>query len=425
MSGTNVWHKLRQSQNFTPSPFFLDKDHNIWSLPYSFALNHTVEEIYHNCITFSPTPTQQTSHHPQDLTPHTPPPQKFNLQEFLHLTKSENAFLFIALHGDIGENGTLQQLLEDHNIPYNGSKPQSSALCMDKFQTGFTINSLNNKTIHSLPKKSFTTQALFQEKNINQFWRQLTSELKSEILIIKPRHDGCSAGILKLHTSQDLQTYLHFLALKAPSIPPHIFKNQPEILELSHQNSFIFEPYIQTDPIFIENNTIQYTPHTGWLELTVGVLENNGHYNSLSPSITITSGNILSLEEKFQGGTGINLTPPPPAIIPLPLVNQIKKSIELAAQSLGISNYARIDIFFNTLTASTIIIEANTLPALTPSTVLYHQALAESPPLSPTTFLEKIISSAINQNSLSPEVSNQQPTPLTKSQVHEQTFPLP
>jgi len=37
------------------------------------------------------------------------------------------------------------------------------------------------------------------------------------------------------------------------------------------------------------------------------------------------------------------------------------------------------------------VIEINTLPGLTPSTVIYHQALAENPPIYPREFLEEII----------------------------------
>lgn len=404
MTGTNVWHKLRQSQKYTSFPFFLDKDKNIWALPYSYALNHTVEEIYHNCLNTNSIQhqlisLQRNTYHPQDLPPHNSP-KKYTLEEFLHLAKLENAFVFLGLHGDIGEDGTLQQLLENHNIPYNGSSPLSSALCMDKFQTGLAINALNNPSIFSLPKNTISTQELLKIKSIHLFWDQLTSDLQSQILIIKPRSDGCSTGIVKLSSSIDLSTYIHFIAEKSSTIPPNTFDNQSEIIELSlaPNASFIFEPYIQTDSISIENNTIHYTPKTGWLELTVCVLEKNGQYHSLQPSITIASNTILSLEEKFQGGTGINLTPPPPTIIPLPQVIQIKKSIELAAQTLGITNYARIDIFFNILSSTTIIIEANTLPALTPSTVIYHQALAESPPLSPTVFLETMITNKLLQS---------------------------
>ncbi|MEQ1702325.1 MAG: hypothetical protein ABMA25_19620, partial [Ilumatobacteraceae bacterium] len=50
---------------------------------------------------------------------------------------------------------------------------------------------------------------------------------------------------------------------------------------------------------------------TGWIEVTVGVLGNRGSLRALSPSLTVASDRILSLEEKFMGGTGVNLTPPP------------------------------------------------------------------------------------------------------------------
>ena len=41
------------------------------------------------------------------------------------------------------------------------------------------------------------------------------------------------------------------------------------------------------------------------------------------------------------------------------------------------------------------LIEINTLPGLTPSTVLFHQALAEQPPLAPRRLLEHITDLAL------------------------------
>src|SRR5262245_1485237 len=40
--------------------------------------------------------------------------------------------VFVALHGGIGEDGTLQALLDLANIPYTGSGMLASALAMDK-----------------------------------------------------------------------------------------------------------------------------------------------------------------------------------------------------------------------------------------------------------------------------------------------------
>ena len=64
----------------------------------------------------------------------------------------------------------------------------------------------------------------------------------------------------------------------------------------------------------------------------------------------------------------------------------------MIAKRFHLSNYARLDCFFNRLTGQMILIEINTLPALTPSTVLFHQALTQHPPLAPLALLEVIIS---------------------------------
>ena len=100
---------------------------------------------------------------------------------------------------------------------------------------------------------------------------------------------------------------------------------------------------------------------------------------------------MLSVEEKFQGGTGINITPPPESIISATALARTKKLIKSVADGIGIKGYSRIDTFINTHDGSVVIIEVNTLPGLTPSTVLYHQGLAENKPIFPRELLEKLI----------------------------------
>ena len=111
----------------------------------------------------------------------------------------------------------------------------------------------------------------------------------------------------------------------------------------------------------------------------------------MNPSMTVAIGNILTLEEKFQGGTGVNITPPPEPFVKPSAVKKAKVRMEKVAKTLGIGGYARIDAFMHVKTGELIIIEANTTPALTPSTVIYQQALAEEKPMYPRQFLEKIV----------------------------------
>ena len=87
----------------------------------------------------------------------------------------------------------------------------------------------------------------------------------------------------------------------------------------------------------------------------------------------------------------MNLTPPPESIISAQQVAIIKRGVEEVARVLRIQGYARMDIFFNVQTNTMYVIEANTLPALTPATVLYHQALSEHHPMFPKEFLESLV----------------------------------
>lgn len=41
-------------------------------------------------------------------------------------------FALLALHGQFGEDGTVQSVLQTLGIPYSGCGPLSSAMCMDK-----------------------------------------------------------------------------------------------------------------------------------------------------------------------------------------------------------------------------------------------------------------------------------------------------
>jgi len=51
------------------------------------------------------------------------------------LDRSDIDVFFIALHGEFGEDGRLQQVLEDRNLSYTGCGPQASRLAFDKVAT--------------------------------------------------------------------------------------------------------------------------------------------------------------------------------------------------------------------------------------------------------------------------------------------------
>ncbi|HCM83955.1 MAG TPA: hypothetical protein DIS76_05255, partial [Rhodospirillaceae bacterium] len=413
MSGTNVWLKLRQSHDYVPSLFLLSPDNQtVFQVPYAYALSHTVEEVLANCEN-ADNNARRTAELLPDITARLPLqkdnlataielPQRMTLSDFIEKSAKESAFVFLGLHGGIGEDGTLQRRIGNAGL-YNGSGPEGAALCMDKFRTGEAIRAMNDANILTAPKHllsraqllalSRSQDAGIPEKDFKALWTKLTQTYQARHLIMKPQSDGCSAGIVRLTSADDLAKYAEYVLSGADHIPAGTLPEQHGIIELGAQqiDDFMLEVFIETDKIVIQNNTLHHTALTGWLELTVGVLEQNGHYHSLSPSITVAEGSVLSLEEKFQGGTGINITPPPAELFSDAQIAQIKRDIEKTAAALKIENYARIDIFFNIRTSQMLVIEANALPGLTPSTVIYHQALAERSPLYPREFLELLI----------------------------------
>ncbi len=396
MSGTNIWLKLRKSKIYSPKPFVLDFNMNVWELPYSFILNHTVEEILltiKNAKKIAPKllKLQKVIHQKLGIKKdeiHEPffLPKKYTLDQFI----KKSSFVFLGLHGSPGEDGTIQAMLEKAHVKYNGPNSIVSKLCMDKFNTAEAVNKLNIPGAHSARQKIVAIKDI---KNGDVLWNSLVKDLDAKTIIVKPRGDGCSSGIFRLFNAQDLEKYVSIVKSRALFVPKGTFKNQKDIVDMPHQkiSDLLFENFIETDVIRTEGVKLIQTYKSGWVEVTVGVFQDGKKLKVMNPSITVAEGEVLSVEEKFQGGTGVNITPPPTNIINAAILKKIKDRISKVATGLGITGYSRIDAFVNTKTAEVSVIEINTLPGLTPSTVIYHQALAEKPSMFPTQFLETLI----------------------------------
>lgn len=401
MSGTNAWLKLKNSALYDPRPFLLDNKNNVWRLPYTLTLNHTAEEIAATCQNgrrlgkqlkkLTTSCLKRLELKKIDLTAVWFLPEKMSLNAFMKISPC----IFIGLHGGAGENGELQKKLELAEIPFNGSGSAASKLGMDKLATGWALAGLEKQGIFTAKKKIaelYFLNRLCQTK-LEKFWRASQKELGSSTLIIKPIDDGCSAGIARLYSAHDLRIYLNYVMNQASFIPQDQLTEQHGIIEMPARSmkKIMLEKFIATDKVQVINNKLKWQKNTGWIEVTIGLLERQGKIRALNPSLTVALGNVLTLEEKFQGGTGINITPPPAPFVRPAAIKAARARAEIVAQVLSLSGYARLDAFMNVKSGELIIIEANTLPGLTPATVIFHQALAENPPLYPLEFLEKIV----------------------------------
>ena len=428
MSGTNVWLKLRSVPGLAVRPYLFAPpvgaeihtseqllDTPVWALPYAALLRHTVEEVVAGCQrALSPAGTDMAALSVgivQELEARgvgqfvdkaiMALPHCGTLRAMVAEAGAQRATVFLAVHGGAGEDGRIQALLEAARVSFTGSGSEASQLCMDKAATGQALRPLTSEGVHSVAKVQVRAPqlvALLQPgTSIDEAWQQYTSQLRASSLCIKPCADGCSTGVARLDCAQDLVVFTQAIRDCLPQLIPGRLSTAHAIIEMPMPSPavWLLEPFIETDPIVVQRSAsgaeeLSWKGSSRWVEVTAGVLGPQGCMTSLTPSITVAASTVLSLEEKFQGGTGINLTPPPETIVSPAVLAQAQRRIRRVANHLGLHGFARLDLFLHVDTGEIIVIEANTVPGMTPSTVLYHQALAEEPPLYPADFLAKV-----------------------------------
>ena len=118
--------------------------------------------------------------------------------------KSIDVF-FPVLHGEFGEDGTLQQILEDKSLIYTGSGPAASRAAFDKVESKKLFLEAGVNTPNSI------------EFDINMEIDLLREELKylGDMYVIKPVRQGSSVGICIVDTIKDAikaarNTYIEF-----------------------------------------------------------------------------------------------------------------------------------------------------------------------------------------------------------------------
>jgi len=99
-------------------------------------------------------------------------------------------FVFIALHGVGGEDGTVQDLLEILQVPYTGSDALASALCLDKhtFKALCELRGVPTPPWHSFTKQAFADYGA--GKTLDALWEQFDGRM-----IVKPARQGSSFGL--------------------------------------------------------------------------------------------------------------------------------------------------------------------------------------------------------------------------------------
>lgn len=107
---------------------------------------------------------------------------------------------FLILHGQFGEDGQLQAILEEKDRPYTGSDSASSRLAFDKRAAKERFNELG------IP----TAPAVYIDSNrVNPSLVDKINRWQTNRFVIKPLRQGSSVGIRIARTPQEVLEFVH------------------------------------------------------------------------------------------------------------------------------------------------------------------------------------------------------------------------
>lgn len=232
--------------------------------------------------------------------------------------------VFIALHGDIGENGKFQALLDIYGIKYTGTDSLGSAIAMDK---DISKQLLKNNGVLT-PNWAYLD--LRQECDGSIDLEKLAGRQLQFPVVVKPLSCGSSIGVSIVHDSAELQT-----ALNAARV---------------YEDCVIIEQFVQGR------------------EMTVGVLNDT----ALPVIEIIPRSGFFDYKNKYQPGLTDEICP---ADVSEDMKCELQDLALKVHKILRLGSYSRVD-FIISESKDIYCLEANTLPGMTHASLLPKAAKA-------------------------------------------------
>ena len=248
--------------------------------------------------------------------------------------------VFIAMHGDWGEGGQLQEKLNEMGIIYTGSGPQASSNAMNKWKARELFASVNINIPEGL-----LLPADYDEI-INKLGRNV---------VVKPCSGGSTVGITIIH-----------------DLTPEKLNDAINLARENYDSDVMIEKYINGR------------------ELTCAVWEHDGKIEALPVIEIAPHTGFYDYTNKYTAGAT-------EYIVPAPIDENAKISISSMAvkahKVLGCKEYSRAD-FRLTPENKAFILEVNTAPGMTATSLVPKAAKAAG--VSMSDFVKFIMNEAIN-----------------------------
>lgn len=221
--------------------------------------------------------------------------------------------VFLALHGEEGENGKLQATLDLHGIKYTGSGYLGSAIAMNK----------------GLSKTLFHENGIATPAGITLTRGEKPYANVGFPCVVKPCSGGSSVGTSVVDSEEAYEAAVE--------------------LAFRYEEKVIVEQFIKAR------------------ELTVGVLDGKA-----MPVIEIIpKSGFYDYKNKYQAGATEEICP---AAIGEAVTARVQALAERVQRALMIDAYCRIDFLWDTACDEIYCLEANTLPGMTPTSLIPQMA---------------------------------------------------
>ena len=219
------------------------------------------------------------------------------------------------LHGPMGEDGTVQGMLDLADVPYVGTGVLGSALCMDKAMAkqaaaSFGIPQAAWRTLHVDDLVSLDLDALMGELG--------------PIVFVKPANMGSSVGVSRATSTTELRDALETAAT-------------------------------YDEWMVVEENVVGR-------EIEIGVLGNRRLEASVAGEI-VPGDDFYSYEDKYHDGVAQTLVP---ADLSPALSDEVRTLACRAGEALRVQGLARVDFFYEEAGRGFLLNEINTMPGFTP-----------------------------------------------------------
>ena len=326
-------------------------------------------------------------------------------------------FAFLALHGSFGEDGSIQGLLEWHQIPYTGSGILPSALGMHKKIQKTWMQSAG----FASPLWTSINKTDWMQQDRKKIFNDVLSNVSTPF-VVKPANQGSSVGVSVISNNQfdafedavnksffiltiSKKEWTNFNQGERISFVQRIANVKEGIsLPIIYEDKVIYHPdelIKLLDKEFKTKSSIQLESYsnetacliesfiTGREFSCIVVRDENRNAIALPPTEIVKGKEVYDYRSKYLPGLSRKVTP-----IDLPdnKIQEIRTECARLFNYFKFNVYARIDGFINS-DGHIFLNDPNTTSGMMPSSFFFHQAAEIG--LNPSQFLTFIIRTSL------------------------------